>query len=76
MFKNYICVSFKFKDSTQEVYEGIWFLNVKGKTSFEVIREKIAEDIWVKYEMEVKSSDITLTGINEISRRLYNRLKK
>lgn len=74
MFKNYISVSFQVKDS--EVFTGSILCEIYGKASFEVMCEKIAEKILEEKKYTVFKDDITITGINEISRRLYKRLTK
>lgn len=78
MFKNYISVSFlihkKEQGKTLEIY-GIQLFEVFGLTSFEKLTDSIIERINSE-GYDINPKDITLTGINEISRRLYKRLTK
>ncbi len=77
--KNYVCVSF-YSDragaNKDNVIRGCWLFTVHGKASFDEIKEKLAYAISNKRkEYTVSPADLTITSINEISKRLYNRLK-
>lgn len=77
--KNYVCVSF-YSDragvNKNIVIRGCWLFAVSGKASFDEIKEKMANAISNKRkEYIISPEDITITSINEISKRLYNRLK-
>ena len=78
--KNYINVSF-YSDRAgfdrNIVIRGCWQFTLKGKATFNDIKESLAKGIKEKRsEYAVAPEDLTITGINEISRRLYKRLTK
>ena len=77
--KNYVCVSFysdKAGVNKDLIIRGCWLFTVHGKTSFDEMKEKMAEAINNKRkEYVVSPDDITITSIHEISKRLYDRLK-
>ena len=72
--KNYISVSFQAMTINHIALRGMWLLSLDGKSDFQDIKEKILEGMLNKYDYKVNPDDITLTGISEISSRLYNRL--
>ena len=77
---NYVCVSFystKAGESKDLTIYGSWTLDICGKTSFKDISEKLAEVIVKENKnYSVLPENITVTGINEISKELYKRLSK
>ena len=77
---NYVCVSFyssKAGESKDLTIYGSWTLDICGKTSFKEISEKLAEVIVKENKnYSVLPENITVTGINEISKELYKRLSK
>ena len=78
MFKNYICVSCTCDhagENKDKTLNGVMAMSISGETTYEHIREKMAEYILEKYNVKVDPSDIALTGISEISKRLFKRLK-
>ena len=79
LFKNHISVSFQGTIPGEDkvtVINGIMLFEIFGKTSFDLLSKKIAEKISEGKKYQVVRDDINITGISEISRRLYNRLIK
>jgi hypothetical protein len=72
MFKNYISVSFQVVGGNF----GCVYTAIRGKFTFDELKQKIAQFANDKYGCNVDLKDITITGISEISRRLYKRLTK
>ena len=75
MFKNYISVSFQ-EGGVDAGNIGCVFAAIKGTFTFDELEQKIAKFVNDKYDRAISPKDITITGINEISRRLYKRLTK
>lgn len=79
LFKNYISVSFQGTIPLEDkatVVNGIMLFEIFGKTSFNLLSKRIAEKISEDKKYQATSVDVNITGISEISRRLYNRLNK
>ena len=74
MFKNYISVSFQVGGNAGNT--GCVFAKISGKTTFDDLKKKIVTFAKDKYDYTITPDDITITGINEISRRLHKRLIK
>ena len=74
MFKNYISVSFQIGGTTENI--GCVFARVNGTFTFDDLKEKIVSFIKEKYGETIDKKDITITGVSEISRRLFKRLVK
>ena len=75
MFKNYICVSFQVR-GVDAGNIGCLFSAIRGTFTFDELHQEITKFINDKYGCIIFPKDITITGINEISRRLYKRLTK
>ena len=76
--KNYICVSCLCNnagESKDKNIQGVLMMSINGQTTYEQIMERMAEYIFEKYNVKVDPSDITITGISEVSKRLFKRLK-
>lgn len=74
MFKNYISVSFQIGKDTSNI--GCVFARVNGTFTFDDLKKKIVSFTYDKYGETIDQKDITITGINEVSRRLFKRLVK
>ena len=76
MFKNnYISISFMCINKEMNA-RGCVFSAISGTFTFDELKQKIADFIKKKSGNAVDQKDITITGVNEISRRLYKRLIK
>ena len=75
MFKNYISVSFQV-GGVDAGNIGCVFVKIKGKFTFDELKKAIVTFAKTKYGYDIEPKDITITGISEISRRLYKRLVK
>lgn len=75
MFKNYISVSFQ-AGGVDAGNIGCVFSAIRGTFTLDELKQKIAKSVNDKYDCAVLPKDITITGISEISRRLYKRLTK
>ena len=77
---NYVCVSFysdKAGESKNLTIYGSWTLDICGKTSFKEISKELADVIAKENKnFSVLPENITVTGINEISKELYKHLSK
>ena len=74
MFKNYISVSFQIGGTTENI--GCVFARVNGTFTIDDLKAKIVSFIKEKYGETIDKKDITITGVSEISRRLFKRLVK
>lgn len=72
--KNYICVSCVGENKYKRI-QGVAMMCINGKTTYEHIRERMSEHIYEHYNVKIDPSDITLTGISEVSKRLFKKIK-
>jgi hypothetical protein len=75
MFKNYISTSFMCINKEMKT-TGCLFSVISGPFTFDGLKQNIADFIKNKSGNAIDPKDITITGVNEISRRLYKRLIK
>ena len=75
MFKNYISISITGKNKDINV-DGVLVMSIYGKITFEKIKDNIVEFIKKDKGKDINPDDIAITGISEISKRLFKRLVK
>lgn len=74
-FKNYISVSVTSANKDINI-NGTMFMTISGEFTMNEMKEHIVDFIKSEYGADVKPDDIAITGISEISKRLFKRLVK
>lgn len=74
-FKNYISVSVTSANKDINI-NGTMFMTISGEFTMNEMKEHIVDFIKSEYGTDVKPDDIAITGISEISKRLFKRLVK
>ena len=74
-FKNYISVSVTSVNKDFDI-NGTMFMTISGEFTMNEMKEHIVDFIKSEYGADVKPDDIAITGISEISKRLFKRLVK
>lgn len=74
-FKNYISVSVTSANKDIDI-NGTMFMTISGEFTMDGMKERIVDFIKSEYGKTVKPDDIAITGISEISKRLFKRLVK